>query len=103
MKLILDLAEKVLDNIAIKIGSATGGWKRGKNHPLPTKKASRSRRWTGKQSVARQCYLASRQKADDAIDYAVGFSEIEKVGEHVDVDEPLLSSSMRVLSNRSTL
>jgi thymidine phosphorylase len=34
--------------------------------------------------------LASRQKADDAIDYAVGFSEIEKVGKHVDVDEPLL-------------
>jgi len=32
---------------------------------------------------------AGRQKADDPIDFAVGFSKIKKVGEHVDVDEPL--------------
>jgi len=32
---------------------------------------------------------AGRQKADDAIDFAVGFSKIKKVGEEVAVDEPL--------------
>src|SRR5256714_2110760 len=32
---------------------------------------------------------AGRQRADDAIDFAVGFSKIKKVGEHVDLDEPL--------------
>jgi pyrimidine-nucleoside phosphorylase len=32
---------------------------------------------------------AGRQKADDAIDFAVGFSKIKKVGEQVVVDEPL--------------
>jgi len=32
---------------------------------------------------------AGRQKADDPIDFAVGFSKIKKVGEHVEVDEPL--------------
>lgn len=31
-----------------------------------------------------------RQKADDAIDFAVGFSRIRKVGERVEQDEPLL-------------
>jgi thymidine phosphorylase len=30
------------------------------------------------------------QKWDDVIDFAAGFSEIKKVGEHVDVHEPLL-------------
>src|SRR5436853_974523 len=30
---------------------------------------------------------AGRQRADDAIDFAVGFSKIKKVGEHVDFDE----------------
>src|SRR5712692_572466 len=33
---------------------------------------------------------AGRQKAGDAIDFAVGFSGIKKTGEHVDVDESLL-------------
>jgi len=32
---------------------------------------------------------AGRQKSDDAIDFAVGFSKIKKVGEQVAVDEPL--------------
>ena len=32
---------------------------------------------------------AGRQKADDAIDFAVGFSKIKKVGEQVGIDEPL--------------
>jgi pyrimidine-nucleoside phosphorylase len=33
---------------------------------------------------------AGRQRTSDPIDFAVGFSAIKKVGEHVDVDEPLL-------------
>jgi len=33
---------------------------------------------------------AGRQKTGDAIDFAVGISGIKKIGEHVDVDEPLL-------------
>ena len=32
---------------------------------------------------------AGRRKADDPIDFAVGFSGIKKVGEHVDLEEPL--------------
>ena len=32
---------------------------------------------------------AGRQKSDDAIDFAVGFSKIKKVGEQVGIDEPL--------------
>ena len=32
---------------------------------------------------------AGRRKADDPVDFAVGFSGIKKVGEHVDLDEPL--------------
>ena len=32
---------------------------------------------------------AGRQRATDPIDFAVGFSKIKKVGEHVDLDEPL--------------
>ncbi|CAN5645401.1 thymidine phosphorylase [soil metagenome] len=31
-----------------------------------------------------------RQKADDAVDFAVGFSELKKVGERVEKDEPLM-------------
>ena len=32
---------------------------------------------------------AGRQRTTDPIDFAVGFSQIKKVGEHVDLDEPL--------------
>lgn len=38
---------------------------------------------------------AGRQKAGDAIDFAVGFSGLKKVGEHVDLDEPLMSIHAR--------
>ena len=31
-----------------------------------------------------------RQKADDAVDFAVGFSQLKKVGEHVETGEPLM-------------
>ncbi|MBA3273769.1 MAG: pyrimidine-nucleoside phosphorylase, partial [Chthoniobacterales bacterium] len=33
---------------------------------------------------------AGRAQADDEIDYAVGFSQIKKVGERVETGEPLL-------------
>jgi thymidine phosphorylase len=33
---------------------------------------------------------AGRQKAGDAIDFAVGISGIKKIGQHVDLEEPLL-------------
>jgi thymidine phosphorylase len=33
---------------------------------------------------------AGRHKTEDAIDYAVGFSAIKKIGEHADLNEPLL-------------
>jgi len=38
---------------------------------------------------------AGRQKTGDAIDFAVGISGIKKIGEHVDLDEPLLSVHAR--------
>jgi pyrimidine-nucleoside phosphorylase len=38
---------------------------------------------------------AGRQKAGDAIDFAVGFSALKKIGEHVDLDEPLMSIHAR--------
>src|SRR6266567_5271925 len=44
------------------------------------------------ESTGRASFLlgAGRQKAGDAIDFAVGISGIKKIGEHVDPDEPLL-------------
>jgi thymidine phosphorylase len=36
-----------------------------------------------------------RQRAEDRIDFAVGFSAIKKVGEKVQVDEPVLSIHAR--------
>jgi pyrimidine-nucleoside phosphorylase len=38
---------------------------------------------------------AGRQRADDPIDFAVGFSGIKKVGEHVDLNEPLFTIHAR--------
>ena len=38
---------------------------------------------------------AGRQRADDPIDFAVGFSGIKKVGERVDLDEPLFTIHAR--------
>jgi pyrimidine-nucleoside phosphorylase len=38
---------------------------------------------------------AGREKAGDQIDFAVGISGIKKIGEHVDLDEPLLSVHAR--------
>ena len=38
---------------------------------------------------------AGRQRTVDSIDFAVGFSGIKKVGEHVDLDEPLFTIHAR--------
>src|SRR5213082_1204191 len=38
---------------------------------------------------------AGRQRADDSIDFAVGFSGLKKVGEHVEADEPLFTIHAR--------
>jgi len=38
---------------------------------------------------------AGRQKTTDPIDFAVGFSKIKKVGEQVDLDEPLFTIHAR--------
>src|SRR3954464_7346315 len=44
------------------------------------------------EAVGRACLLlgAGRQKSDDAIDFAVGVSELKKVGERVGENEPLM-------------
>jgi pyrimidine-nucleoside phosphorylase len=58
---------------------------------LPAKSAGAVRKMDA-ELIGRASVLlgAGRQKAGDAIDFAVGFSGIKKTGEHVDVDEPLL-------------
>ena len=38
---------------------------------------------------------AGRSRAEDAIDFAVGFSEIKKIGEKVEAHEPMLSIHAR--------
>ena len=38
---------------------------------------------------------AGRQKAGDAVDFAVGISGLKKIGEHVDLSEPLMSIHAR--------
>src|SRR5437764_7019110 len=38
---------------------------------------------------------AGRQRADDSIDFTVGFSGLKKVGEHVEADEPLFTIHAR--------
>jgi pyrimidine-nucleoside phosphorylase len=59
--------------------------------PLPAKSAGAVKKMDA-ELIGRASALlgAGRQKAGDAIDFAVGFSGIKKIGEHVDVDEPLL-------------
>jgi pyrimidine-nucleoside phosphorylase len=59
--------------------------------PLPAKSAGAVKKMDA-ELIGRASVLlgAGRQKAGDAIDFAVGFSDIKKIGEHVNVDEPLL-------------
>jgi thymidine phosphorylase len=49
------------------------------------------------ESIGRASLLlgAGRQKADDAIDFAVGLSALKKIGEPVAHDEPFMSIHAR--------
>jgi pyrimidine-nucleoside phosphorylase len=60
-------------------------------HPVPAKKSGRVQKMDA-QAIGRASVLlgGGRQKAGDAIDFAVGISGIKKVGEHVEAQEPLL-------------
>jgi len=119
VKLILDLAAKVSDTPRPKLeqrlkdgsawkkfvalvyaqdGDATALEKMAEIHrapviePLRTKTAGRVRKMNA-DLIGRASLLlgAGRQKAGDSIDFAVGLSGIKKVGEHVDLNEPLLT------------
>jgi pyrimidine-nucleoside phosphorylase len=59
--------------------------------PLPAKTAGTVKKMDA-ELIGRASVLlgAGRQKAGEAIDFAVGISGIKKTGGHVDVDEPLL-------------
>ena len=59
--------------------------------PLPAKTAGVVKKMDA-ELIGRASVLlgAGRQKTGDAIDFAVGISGIKKIGEHVDLDEPLL-------------
>lgn len=60
-------------------------------HPLPAARAGAVKR-VDAEAIGRASVLlgGGRQKSDDAIDFAVGFSQIKKVGEKVEADEPVL-------------
>jgi pyrimidine-nucleoside phosphorylase len=59
--------------------------------PLPAKLSGVVKKMDAELSGRASVLLgADRQKAGDTIDFAVGISGIKKIGEHVDVDEPLL-------------
>jgi thymidine phosphorylase len=70
-------------------------------HPLLAKKSGVVHRMDA-ESIGRASVLlgAGRQKAGDAIDFAVGLSGLKKIGELVDRDEPLMSIHAR---NQETL
>src|SRR2546423_2628257 len=57
------------------------------------------------ESIGRASVLlgGGRQQANDKIDFAVGISEIKKVGERVDVDEPLLVIHARTQQSLSSV
>jgi thymidine phosphorylase len=59
--------------------------------PLPAKSAGVIKKMDA-ELIGRASVLlgAGRQKTGDTIDFAVGFSQIKKTGEHVDLKEPLL-------------
>jgi pyrimidine-nucleoside phosphorylase len=117
IKLIIDLAEKVSDTPRAQLekrlqdgsawkkfvslvyaqdGDATVVEKILEQHratiiqPWPAKSAGTVKKIDA-ELIGRASVMlgAGRQKADDAIDFAVGFSKIKKVGEHVDLNEPL--------------
>ena len=117
IKLIIDLAEKVSETPRAQLekrlqdgsawkkfvslvyaqdGDATTVEKILEQHrapiiqPWPAKSAGVVKKMDA-EPIGRASVLlgAGRRKADDPIDFAVGFSGIKKVGEHVDLDEPL--------------
>jgi pyrimidine-nucleoside phosphorylase len=65
-------------------------------HPLLAKSRGEVKKMDA-QLIGRASVLlgAGRQKAGDAIDFAVGISGLKKIGEHVDLDEPLLEIHAR--------
>ena len=117
IKLIIDLAEKVSETPRAQLekrlqdgsawkkfvslvyaqdGDATTVEKILEQHrapiiqPWPAKSAGVVKKMDA-EPIGRASVLlgAGRRKADDPIDFAVGFSGIKKVGEHVDLEEPL--------------
>jgi pyrimidine-nucleoside phosphorylase len=60
--------------------------------PLPARSAGTVKKMDA-ELIGRASVLlgAGRQQAGDAIDFAVGFSGIKKIGEHVDAGEPLMT------------
>lgn len=118
VKLTLDLAEKVSDSsrkelaerltnglawkkfvalVYAQNGDATALDKMGEIHrapvikPLLSKKAGVIRKMDAESIGRASVFLGGgRQKTGDAIDFAVGFSGIKKIGERVGRDQPLL-------------
>jgi len=117
IKLIVDLAEKVSETPRVQLekrltdgtawkkfvslvyaqdGDATILEKILEQHlapiiePWPAKSAGTVKRIDA-ELIGRASVLlgAGRQRTTDEIDFAVGFSKIKKVGEHVDLEEPL--------------
>ena len=123
VKLVLDLAEKVssasrqqlktwlndgtawkkfISLVYAQDGDATSLEKFGELyrvpivHPFPAKTAGTVKKMDA-ETIGRASLLlgGGRQTADDAIDFAVGFSGIKKIGERVEKDEPLLTLHAR--------
>ena len=60
-------------------------------HPLPASRGGQIRRMDAGMVGRAALFLgAGRARSEDAIDFAVGFSRIRKVGERVEPNEPLL-------------
>jgi pyrimidine-nucleoside phosphorylase len=89
--------KKLVSVVYAQDGDATKLEKMAEAHRAPVVEALRAKsagtvKKMDAELIGRASVLlgAGRQKAGDAIDFAVGFSGIKKIGEHVDVDEPLL-------------
>jgi pyrimidine-nucleoside phosphorylase len=65
-------------------------------YPLPAKKSGQVQKMDA-QAIGRASVLlgGGRQKTGDAIDFAVGISGIKKIGEDVEIEEPLMSVHAR--------
>jgi pyrimidine-nucleoside phosphorylase len=93
---------KFLELVEAQDGDATVLGKMEMVHPAPIvqpllAKQSGTVRKMNAELIGRASVLlgAGRQKAGDAIDFAVGISALKKIGEHVDLDEPLMSIHAR--------